>query len=145
MVTSIGSFVVATEPEIEELYFKKAFRGNNDSPYDTKYGTGNFKKAPNYIYFYRIYLNQNRLAVDHYYWHRGNANDDFQTVAGRKPITPRGNVIGTDDLGIEDALATIAKLAASGNAEWKVKPVKILKILMAVADFCGLSDHIFLS
>jgi hypothetical protein len=110
----LGSF---DEAEIKLLL--ESQQQGNDSPYVPKVGTGNHKEHPKYIYFYRIYLKNSRLGVEHYFWHRGNANDDASAINKLDAITPHGISIPTGGVGIDEALAFIARETQKPASDWK--------------------------
>jgi hypothetical protein len=121
MTIGLAKIIPVTEEELQEKFF--TILGNNDSPFDTKFGTGNFLMAPKYIYFYKLCFDGSRIKVDHFFWHQGNPTSTAQEINALGAIVPRGITPGNGEIGIDDALATIAGFAHADSpanpSPWK--------------------------
>ena len=69
--------------DLQIEFEKQGDRATNHNVFDKKFSKLKFRDVPRYVYFYRVFLKNNRLTAQHFFYHR-EADE-----AGRPlPITP---------------------------------------------------------
>lgn len=88
--------------DLLEKFNKQNDRATNHNVFDEKFGKPKFDDDPRYVYFYRIYLKDNRLAAQHFFYHRESGVD------GRPlPITPKQVPVPNGGQGVEAVMTLL--------------------------------------
>jgi hypothetical protein len=109
MTIGFANIIPITEDELSDKILSNFVA--SDSPFDQKFGSNNFTNAPKYIYFYKLCFDGSRIKVDHFFYHQGVPMSTADEINALGAIVPRGVTPRAGEIGIDEALTAIARIA----------------------------------